>query len=257
MEIKFHISRLSDRMLFVRVDMKINSRIIKIAGFINRTDRLIDVGGDHSYLGIYCIRNQIARRVLVTDIKKGPLLRAAKNIACCDLEHLIETKQTDGLEDVQIGTKDTIVICGMGTEVIIDILEDAKEKFFSCNDIVLQPANAPQILKMYLYRNGFEVICDSCFMYRKLPYYILKCRKTGKTTNIEDIYDAKLFIPECLDHIEKEPLLSYLERVLKRQKNILEGYGLTGDPDIQRQKDLVRELEDLLESVKLEVRPMI
>jgi tRNA (adenine22-N1)-methyltransferase len=230
--------------------MKISSRILKIAGFINRTDRLIDVGGDHSYLSIYCVRTGIAKRALVTDIKEGPLNRAGKNICLSGLDGLIDTKKTDGLEDVQIGTGDSIVISGMGTEVIIDILEHAKERFFSCNDIVLQPANAPQILKMYLFSNGFEVICDSCFMYRKLPYVILKCRKTGKTTDIEDIYDIRLFVPSHIERIEKEPLLSYLERVLKRQKNILEGYDLTGDPHIKRQENLVRELEELHESVK-------
>ena len=206
--------------------MRINNRIEKIADHIDETELLVDVGGDHSYLGIYCVRNGITKRALVTDIKEGPLIRARKNIASYDLDHLIDTRQTDGLEDVKVVTGDTIVISGMGAEVIIGILDRAKEKFFSNNDIIIQPANAPELLKMYLFRNGFEVVFESHLIYRKLPYVILKCRMTGKKTAIEDGFDIRLFTPVCMDLIDKEALLSYLERVLNRQKKNLERYYL-------------------------------
>ena len=83
--------------------------------------RVADIGTDHAYLPIYLIKTGKASRVLACDIKEKPLQNAAKNIQKTNTEN-IELRLSDGLAGVGADEADTIVIAGMGGEVIAGIL---------------------------------------------------------------------------------------------------------------------------------------
>ena len=77
-----------------------SQRILNIAKFINKDDKLIDVGCDHGYLGIYLVKNNLVNDVLLTDISKNALQSAIENISKYDLK--INTLVTDGLNNIEL-----------------------------------------------------------------------------------------------------------------------------------------------------------
>ena len=103
--------------------IKINNRLKCVASFIDKHDRaILDVGCDHAYLDIYLTLNN-ENKCIATDINKNALEIAKKNIKKYNLEDKIETKLTNGLTDIKVKDKDNIVICGMGTFTILEILK--------------------------------------------------------------------------------------------------------------------------------------
>ena len=68
-----------------------------------------------------------------------------KTVICGKLSSVIEK-----------GEVDTVIIAGMGGQLISEILSTDKEKVRECN-LVLQPMNAQYELRKYLISNGFSI----------------------------------------------------------------------------------------------------
>lgn len=88
--------------------------------------RLADVGTDHAYIPIYLMQNGVIPQAVAMDINQGPLLRATENIRRYGLTGRIETRLSDGLEKLQAGEADTILIAGMGGLLMVRILENGQ-----------------------------------------------------------------------------------------------------------------------------------
>src|SRR5574344_341005 len=101
-----------------------SKRLNIIASYILPTDKVIDVGCDHGYLGIILKESNKCDKLLLTDVKESALNNAKRNILEHDLD--IDTKLTNGLENVTISNYDTVTISGMGTSTILKILSCLK-----------------------------------------------------------------------------------------------------------------------------------
>ena len=102
--------------------MKLSKRLEAVATLVDVGKRVIDVGCDHGYLDIYLTLNN-ENKCVATDINQNALNSAVNNIKKYNLEGKIETILTDGLKNIKVNKKDNIVICGMGTSTILDILK--------------------------------------------------------------------------------------------------------------------------------------
>ena len=100
----------------------ISKRLKEIAELIPNNAKVIDVGCDHALLDIYLVKNKNCS-CLACDINENALNQAKKNISSNNLIDKIETKLTDGLNDIKINKDDYFVIAGMGTSTIKHILE--------------------------------------------------------------------------------------------------------------------------------------
>ena len=98
----------------------LSKRLNAVASFVPKGAQAIDIGCDHGYLGIYLTKEGLVKSIILTDIKESALNQAKKNILKAKLD--IKTILTNGLENVNTNDLDTIIISGMGTKTIIDIL---------------------------------------------------------------------------------------------------------------------------------------
>ena len=94
-------------------------------------NRIADIGTDHAYIPIYLVENDLAEYVIAGDVRQGPV-------------------------DIEKGEVDTVIIDGMGGQLISEILSADIEKARECN-LVLQPMNAQYELRKYLITNGFSI----------------------------------------------------------------------------------------------------
>lgn len=136
---------------------KLDARLSAVADCVRHDAYLADVGTDHAYLPVFLAETGKIRRAIASDIHKGPLERAEKNIRAAGLEDRILTILTDGLHGIESYPITDIAIAGMGGLMIAGILEAAPFVRERRPHLILQPMqNAPE-LRAYLAENGFAI----------------------------------------------------------------------------------------------------
>ncbi len=135
------------------IDNHITPRLKMILSLVPKGDVICDIGTDHGYIPIYLAENNLAKRVIASDINKGPLYQAQKNIESFSLDSIIETRLSDGFSSFSYNEADTAIIAGMGGELIARILKTD----IGVNNFILQPQTMHHDLRKYLCENGYEI----------------------------------------------------------------------------------------------------
>ena len=131
-------------------------RLNSILNFIDQQDRVADIGTDHGYLLDACINKGITFGQGIEN-KKGPYDRALLTLNKHVLNGKIKLSLSDGLDDLD-SSIDTVVIAGMGGELISQIIEANKEKAKKIKKLILEPNIRIYELRNYLSENSFEII---------------------------------------------------------------------------------------------------
>ena len=116
-------------------------------------NKIADIGCDHAYVSIHLAR--MGKTMLASDIAEGPLLKAKKNIEAFGLEDKITLRLFGGLSGLEKGEAEEIIIAGMGGNIISEIIKADIDIAKSSKVLFLQPMTAPEILRKFLYENGF------------------------------------------------------------------------------------------------------
>ena len=100
----------------------IDERLKSLTKYVNRNNKIIDIGCDHALLDIYLVKNNIVNKVIVSDVSKNALMQGINNINKYNLSDKIYARCGSGLEVLNSNDDiDTVIISGMGSNTIIDI----------------------------------------------------------------------------------------------------------------------------------------
>ncbi len=158
---------------------KLSKRLAAAASYVRAGARIADIGTDHAYLPIYLYKTGRVSGGVASDINKGPVDRARQNIRAYGADGAIATELCDGLSAVQGYAPDDIFILGMGGELIATIIDGAPWVKNGEIHLILQPMTHPEILREYLYKNGFEIL-DECVIEDDKLYQIIVARYVGE-----------------------------------------------------------------------------
>ena len=136
-------------------------------------DVLCDVGTDHGYLPCHMIENGLCKKAYACDIAQGPLDSAIAHIKERCLSDRITAVLSNGLDAVEKNDITDIVIAGMGGELIADILSRCGWLKDGIN-LVLQPMTKPDILRKWLYENGFSVTKELACVSGRFVYSVMQ-----------------------------------------------------------------------------------
>ncbi len=198
--------------------MELKGRLKLIAHKVPACDTLFDIGTDHGYIPISLMEKGICKKAVGADVKKGPLMAAAENIKLNGMEGKISVKLGDGLAPVEPGSEDVVVIAGMGGILIKDILKNELDKAKKAKALILQPMNAIEITREWLFKNGFDIFDEELVSEGEKIYVVLSARWTGFEFKgqMMDYYVGKRLIEK------KDPLLKkYLTKKLRQSEGIL------------------------------------
>lgn len=189
--------------------MELSKRLQAVADSVTTGNRVADVGCDHAYISIYLIEQDIAPSVIAMDVNKGPLARARENIARKGYEARIQTRLSNGLEKMEPGEVDTILIAGMGGALMVRILEEGAEVVSKCRELVLQPQSEMHLVRRYLHKIGYRIIEEQMLIDEGKYYVIIK----GQSSQEQETYQSEVFyyygklLLERNDAVTKEFLL--------------------------------------------------
>lgn len=174
---------------------KLSKRLEQIASFITKDNKkIIDIGCDHGLLSIYLANKYNDIKIIASDINKNALNNAVNNIRKELLEDRIETRLGSGLDIVKINEIDTIIISGMGTTTIVNILNNSKEKLNSVNTMIIQSNNDLYLLRKYITKLGFFIEDESLVEDKNIIYTIIKFSKGNKKYNYKELYLGPVLI---------------------------------------------------------------
>lgn len=151
---------------------KISLRLKAVAEFIKNDSKVIDIGCDHGLLDVYLVQNKDCT-CLATDISAICLEKAEENIKKHNLEDKIDTKVTNGLEQIDYKSYDYVVITGMGFGTISKILENK-----SPAKLIIQSNNNIEELRYYLSKK-YKLI-DEKIVFENNIYYVILYLEKGK-----------------------------------------------------------------------------
>ena len=129
-----------------------------VAAMVTSNGILADVGTDHGYVPIALVQRQKISGAIAMDINKGPLARAKENIAAAHLEDYIQTRLSDGVEKLEPGEADSILIAGMGGELIIHILSEGEKVCKKASELILQPQSDIRKVREYLREHQYKIV---------------------------------------------------------------------------------------------------
>ena len=150
--------------------LPISKRLLCCASMVQSGSRVADIGTDHGYLGIYLLQSGAARHVIACDLRKDPLENARRNAKLFGVDGAMELRLSDGLEKILPDEVDTVVMAGMGGDLIQKILSQCPWRKREGLQFILQPQSAGNVLRRWLCEDGFEIrreepVQDGHFLY--------------------------------------------------------------------------------------------
>ena len=150
--------------------LPISKRLLCCASMVQPGSRVADIGTDHGYLGIYLLQSGAARHVIAGELRKDPLENARRNAKLFGVDGAMELRLSDGLEKILPDEVDTVVMAGMGGDLIQKILSQCPWRKREGLQFILQPQSAGNVLRRWLCEDGFEIqreepVQDGHFLY--------------------------------------------------------------------------------------------
>lgn len=152
-----------------------------------------DIGTDHAFLPIALSKRGIAKKVIACDINEGPLLVARTNVTASGLNN-IELRLGDGLDKISAREVNVITVCGLGGDVIRDILKKAPWIRDEKITLVLQANSSADELRRWLYDNKFDIVREVGVIEKGRKYSVITamfCNRAVSYT-IGNVFIGKL-----------------------------------------------------------------
>ncbi len=157
-------------------------------------NKIADIGTDHAYIPIHLIQHHLAEKVIASDVRKGPCDIARANVEKNGMSDKIEIRLGSGLSVLEEGETDTIIIAGMGGQLISEIIAGNAELARKCK-LVLQPMNAQYELRKFLAMNNFKITGEDLALEGFKVYNIMTV-ENGEGVKFEN--DIEYHIPKYL-----------------------------------------------------------
>ena len=155
--------------------MKLTPRLALAARLSAGGKRILDIGCDHAYLSIALVQGG-AEHAYASDLRPGPLSAARANIAALGLESRITPVLSHGLEAFGPEDGDTVVLCGMGGELMVQILESAPWALTGAHSLVCQPMTHGDVLRRFLASQGCVIEAEALAREGGRLYTVLRAR---------------------------------------------------------------------------------
>lgn len=225
--------------------MKLSQRLETVASFVPKGSRVADIGTDHGYVPIWLVEQGIAEYAIAMDVRKGPLERAKEHIARHKLESLIETRLGDGLFALRPGEADTVVIAGMGGELMLQILRDGSHVWDSVSRFILSPQSELEMFRRGLGAMGFAIE-EEAMLREDGKYYTVMAAARG-TMHYGDGFRYRY--GDCLIRKKSPVLKEYLERERQKLLRIQEGLAAQDSDNAKvRRQEVEAELRQIKEA---------
>ena len=153
--------------------LPISRRLLACCDYVNKGDRIADVGCDHGSLSIHLLTQGIARSAIASDINEQPLLSAVRNAEKYGVRSKMAFFLSDGVRNIPRDF-DTLICAGMGADTMVSILEAAPWLQSTQYRLILQCQSKTPMLRRYLSGHGWRITEESVLRDGKFLYTVME-----------------------------------------------------------------------------------
>jgi tRNA (adenine22-N1)-methyltransferase len=226
--------------------MQLTGRLFMNISIAEPCNVLADVGCDHAYISIFAIENEIAKKAIAMDLRKGPLSKAKANIEERGLQSKIDTRLGNGLEALKPDEADAILISGMGGITICQILDEGLDKLGSVKQLILQPQSDLELVRRKIEELGMHIESEKMCIEDGKFYTCMKAvpGRASSYNNESDYTFGRLLIEEK-NEVLRQFLIKRNEKIMQIKKQIKEsGADATLPQNILDEEIKIREALD-------------
>lgn len=228
--------------------VKLTERLQKIYDCILPGESVCDVGTDHGYVPLALLENGISDKVIMSDISAGSLKKCKENAeVLLPSAAPFDLRQGSGIEVLESGEVDTVIMAGMGGMLITELLGKDYHHSHSFRRYILQPRKHIGRLRYWLLDNDFTVVHEDLAREGKFIWPILTVESFGRALFVNaDPDDVEFEYPLTLLKYRNELTDEYLKNALHLERLKLESKSagsLTTFEELRTQKHRVSRLE--------------
>lgn len=196
-----------------------NKRMHAIVKYIEPGRGLIDVGTDHGYLPAWMASHGYRGNIIASDIHAAPLQKAKDTAEKAGVTNRITFQLCDGLAQCKPESVDTIIIAGMGGDMICRILDLAEWCMDRRYKLILQPMTKSEVLRYWLTNNEFEILTEDLVPEGGSIYQLIVARFGGSTR----LSDGELFLGKKELCTDEELYEQQRKKLIKRIDSAVAG----------------------------------
>ena len=222
------------------MNITLSERLQVCADFVEKGDRVADIGCDHGYLGIYLLEKGIASSIIASDINEMPLQSAIRNAQKYGYRDKMSFYLSNGASSIPRDF-DTLVCAGMGADTMISILEGAPWLKDEKYRLILQCQSRRPELRKYLYENGFSIRRETLAKDGKFIYPVTEVVYSPAPALTPGGYHITPMLLES-----NSPLLpDFYQRVISGIKTTVDGLSRTGGEKYAQYCAILKELTEM------------
>ena len=225
--------------------MELSKRLKRIAEHVDKCESVADIGTDHGYIPIYLVKEGICKKAIASDINKGPIEKAKVNVAFEGVSDKVKWLLGPGLNPLKVGEVNGVILAGMGGNLTRDILLADMDKVKKYDFIILQPAQNPEVLREFLYKNDYEIIDEDLIKDEGRFYELFKVKYNENSEKLvfedELEYEVSPLLREKGHPLFKE----FIEEKINRCETILSFIKEDTEAAKKRKSDLEEKINKL------------
>ncbi|AEH53781.1 MULTISPECIES: tRNA (adenine(22)-N(1))-methyltransferase [Heyndrickxia] len=226
---------------------KLSKRLESVAAFIPAGTVLADIGSDHAYLPVFCVKCGSVAEAVAGEVAEGPYHSAQKQVEKAGLAGKISVRKGDGLEILAPGEAGCITIAGMGGALIASILDRGKAKLNGKETLILQPNTGSHIVRGWLAENGWAITGEDILEEDGKIYEIIAAEYAGALVALTE---AERLVGPVLIKNQNEAFRKKWRNEIKKWQSVLSHLEQAGaSPEIEEKKGVYRHLIALVEEV--------
>ncbi|WP_163539610.1 class I SAM-dependent methyltransferase [Gracilibacillus sp. YIM 98692] len=222
----------------------LSKRLKNVASYVKSPIKLADIGSDHAYLPCYICELHGDAIAIAGEVNQGPFERALSTVKEHGLSDRISVRKGNGLDVIQQGEVNQIVIAGMGGKLIRQILVEGNKKLLGVKRLILQPNLDAHLIRRWLQENNYQVVAEEMIEEDGYIYEII----VSDYVEISPKYTKKeiLFGPKLLEQKNKAFMNKWQWEKDKRIRLIKEIQKASKIP-VDKLEEMKRELKQIEE----------
>lgn len=230
--------------------MTLSPRLQAIANKVKTGDIVADIGTDHAYVPTFLLKNNKIPHAIACDINKKPLKKAESTLKKYNLMDKAELRLGSGLEPIEADEVDTVIIAGMGGELIARLLGEDIKKTRQIKKFIFQPMSQEHLLRQFLKDNHFKITSEQTVLEEDSShqrFYTIITAKAGEMESFDQNDALFGYRPAIVKDKTYRDYLIYLIKWYKTSVDKME--GSLNPKTVKRRQEFLQRL-DFLEGRK-------